>query len=214
MFRSWKKGIPLEKLQKNLNAHVTIKFLPAKTTSCLQPLDAGIISQVKALYRKRLLRHVLAEMNEADTARELAKSVNLLDAISWLDMAWNSVDATTIPKCFKKCGFEVKEDMDDAMEPIIEVDPLFDNLLGSVSWEDYVNMDNDESLVHAPPAEIVSDEQTNDDNEEQARRHGGHSGAMPPQFYEMPPQIISKHSYIFWACQKIFRLATLVAIVL
>ena len=33
--------------------------------------DAGIIANVKSLYRKRLLRHVLAQMDEAESATEL-----------------------------------------------------------------------------------------------------------------------------------------------
>ena len=44
-------------------SNMKLVFLPPNTTSRLQPCDAGIIATLKGLYRKRLLRHVLAEMD-------------------------------------------------------------------------------------------------------------------------------------------------------
>ena len=41
-------------------SNVKLVFLPANTTSTLQPLDQGIIANLKVNYRKRLLRSVLA----------------------------------------------------------------------------------------------------------------------------------------------------------
>ena len=72
-------------------SNVEIVFLPPNTTSRLQPCDAGIIANVKALYRKRWLRHVLAQIDEASSASDLAKRVNILDAIAWLHLAWTGV---------------------------------------------------------------------------------------------------------------------------
>ena len=69
-------------------SNIKLVFLPPNTTSRLQPCDAGIIANVKSLYRKRLLRHVLAQMDEAESATERVKRVNVLGAISWLHSAW------------------------------------------------------------------------------------------------------------------------------
>ena len=48
-------------------------FLPPNTTSKLQPCDAGILQNVKLLFRKSLVHHVLFHMDEAMSASEVAK---------------------------------------------------------------------------------------------------------------------------------------------
>ena len=44
-------------------------------------------------------------MEEATSAFEVAKKVNILDAIMWLKSAWDEVQPASIQKCFAKCGF-------------------------------------------------------------------------------------------------------------
>ena len=51
------------------------------------------------------MRHLLISMDGASSAQELAKTVNVLDAILWLKSAWSEVKEETIQKCFKHCGF-------------------------------------------------------------------------------------------------------------
>ena len=56
-------------------------------------------------YRKLLLRLVLSKIDETnDTASQIAKSVNVLSAIWWVAEAWDSVNESTIKKCFRKSG--------------------------------------------------------------------------------------------------------------
>ena len=64
-------------------SNVKLVFLPPNTTSKLQPCDAGIIAAVKAQYRKRLLRHLLANMDEATSATELSKRVTVKEMKLW-----------------------------------------------------------------------------------------------------------------------------------
>lgn len=42
--------------------HINAKFLPANTTSKLQPLDAGIIQNFKVFYRKEILHKLLFDI--------------------------------------------------------------------------------------------------------------------------------------------------------
>lgn len=54
--------------------HVKLQYLPANTTSTLQPLDQGIIKTFKTAYRKQLLRAAFTSMETTHgSAGEIAK---------------------------------------------------------------------------------------------------------------------------------------------
>ena len=55
--------------------NINIVFLPANSTSKLQPLDLGIIQNFKMLYRKLFLNYVLARIDQCDSALEVANSI-------------------------------------------------------------------------------------------------------------------------------------------
>ena len=69
-----------ETLQQSLS-FIKLVFLQKNTTSKLQPADAGIIRNLKAKYRKHLLRHVVSPLDGENTASAIIKSVTVLDAI-------------------------------------------------------------------------------------------------------------------------------------
>ena len=64
--------------------NVKIIFLPPNTTSRCQPLDQGIIQNFKVFYRQKVLRNILSRMDNVESGYELAKSINVLDAILWI----------------------------------------------------------------------------------------------------------------------------------
>ena len=90
---------------KDVNVtNVKLVFLPANTTSMLQPLDLGIIKAVKTIYRKRLLQSVLAKMDKEEDVKNMSKCVSVLDAEHCIDTAIREVRSSTVKKCFQKCG--------------------------------------------------------------------------------------------------------------
>ena len=63
-------------------SNIKVVFLPVNTTSKLQPLDAGIIKNFKVHYRKSLVKHTFAKINDTSyTVNTICKSVNILLAI-------------------------------------------------------------------------------------------------------------------------------------
>lgn len=136
-------------------SNIKLAFLPPNTTSKLQPLDGGIIAQVKALYRKRMLRHLLVEMDEVSTSSQLAKSISLLDAIRWLSNAWCAVKPSTVAKCFAHCGLvdsTSTSTSEDPEEPIPSLEEPYQQLLGGHTWEQFVQMDDAVATVSSEPA--------------------------------------------------------------
>ena len=93
---------PPEVLQGYSN--IKIVFLPANTTSKLQPLDLGIISNFKVHYRRYFLQYVASKNDTATSTSEVTKSINVLTAIRWVALAWREVKASTIQKCFRHAG--------------------------------------------------------------------------------------------------------------
>jgi len=87
-------------------SNIVIIFLPPNTTSLSQPLDQGIIQNVKVKYRKRVLRHLLANIEEVTSASDLAKKLTVLDAIHWIVSAVKDVKPETVVHCFQKAGFK------------------------------------------------------------------------------------------------------------
>ena len=110
-------------------SNIKVCFLPANTTSKLQPLDLGIIQNFKLHYRKLFLRYVISKIDGCETASDVVKSVNVLIAIRWVAMAWSNVREETISKCFRKAGI-LSSGLDvvscpvmaDDIDPFLEVD--------------------------------------------------------------------------------------------
>jgi hypothetical protein len=48
-------------------SNITLIFLPANTTSIVQPLDQGIIAAFKAHYRAQLVQFVISELDRTPT---------------------------------------------------------------------------------------------------------------------------------------------------
>lgn len=135
-------------------SNIKVIWLPANIMSKLQPLDLGIIQNFKTYYRKLLLKYVLSKIDTCDAGSDVAKSVNVLLAIRWIAQAWNSVQESTICKCFHKAG--ILSD-DGNVVSRIEGDPFEDldscqelqGLVGKVmqgercSAEEYISGDDD-----------------------------------------------------------------------
>ena len=61
-------------------------------------------------YRKRLIKYVLERVNEKKSASEIVKSLNVLQAIQWVQESWKDVTSATIKNCFEKCGIVKRHD--------------------------------------------------------------------------------------------------------
>lgn len=83
---------------------ITMQFLPVNTTSHLQPMDQGIIQNLKIFYRRIVIERVL-NLIENDRIID-NKKISVLDAIHMLHSAWHQVRPETIANCFRHAGFE------------------------------------------------------------------------------------------------------------
>ncbi|KAJ8884222.1 hypothetical protein PR048_016079 [Dryococelus australis] len=128
----------------------TFEFLPANSTSVLQPLDQGIIQTVEHMYGKPLVSRLLQRMTT-----KTVYSVSLLDAIHMLATSWDSLSQETIANCFRKAGIStVPEDLPVvSLDTVEESDSIWAEVkerLGITStFNDYVKEDD-----NLPPCEV------------------------------------------------------------
>lgn len=107
-------------------SNIKLIFFPANTTSVLQPMDQGVIYTTKLYYRKKVLSRLCREMDTVENVSDLAKTINVLDAIHWLANAVNSVSPHCVEGAFKKAGFKFWENVD-------EFDPEDDMILSELA---------------------------------------------------------------------------------
>ena len=87
-------------------SNIKVVLLPKNTNSRFQPLDAGIIRNLKLKYRKKLLKFVISRINDNAKATDIIQEVDVLKAISWIKSARGEVSEETIVNCLRSVGFE------------------------------------------------------------------------------------------------------------
>lgn len=91
----------LSKLQ-----NIEFAYFPVNTTSRLQPLDLGIIQNVKLHYKNELVDRMVDHLDLHGNL-ETFQAPTVLDAIMSISNVWNNlVKVDTVRNCFIKAGFE------------------------------------------------------------------------------------------------------------
>jgi len=80
--------------------NVELVFLPPNTTAVSQPMDQGVIKNLKDRYRRQVLHRYLAAVES-----KKKPSITVADALFMARTAWDSVSSTTIQNCFRHCHF-------------------------------------------------------------------------------------------------------------
>ena len=121
---------------------VNLVFLPPNSTSITQPMDQGVIKNLKVHYRKLIIQK---KIRAIDSKTDLV--ITVLDALHMLNQAWSNVTSTTISNCFRHAGFQTPvddgdqsdEDPDDNI-PLARICSL--GFGPTVSVDDYISVDD------------------------------------------------------------------------
>ncbi|XP_015774180.1 PREDICTED: tigger transposable element-derived protein 6-like [Acropora digitifera] len=89
---------------KGRYSRIKLVFFLVNCTSKLQPLDLAIIQNFKVHYRKLLLRYIITMTTDHESATDIAKTLDVLQAITWMGTPWSKVENDIIIKCFAAAG--------------------------------------------------------------------------------------------------------------
>ncbi|UYV79532.1 hypothetical protein LAZ67_17003040 [Cordylochernes scorpioides] len=128
-------------------------------TSVIQPMDKGVIKNLKHFYRRFLVENILTGDSEA-----LKIKLDVLQASRLCKKAWDQVTSETIKHCFKKAGFVKKEeDEENADDIIAETMPSVDGWKDvisnpTISYDDFLNVDDDVAVCgEITDADIIAE---------------------------------------------------------
>ncbi|UYV78487.1 K02A2.6-like [Cordylochernes scorpioides] len=128
-------------------------------TSVIQPMDKGVIKNLKHFYRRFLVENILTGDSEA-----LKIKLDVLQASRLCKKAWDQVTSETIKHCFKKAGFVKKEeDEENADDIIAEMMPSVDGWEDvisnpTISYDDFLNVDDDVAVCgEITDADIIAE---------------------------------------------------------
>lgn len=82
-----------------VSGNIFTVYLPPNVTSVIQPMDQGVIQNMKMHYRKDFMRKLL---NTDDMIVEFQKKFNIKDAVYCVSQAWQSVKKCTLIRSWRK----------------------------------------------------------------------------------------------------------------
>lgn len=144
----------------NVQLHnIELHFFPLNGNSVLQPMERGVIRNLKQIYR----RHMLLKTLESQEINGCDKPLSVLDAINLLHLAWEKIPSQTIRNCFRHAKLIKIETDSDNFDLENEL-PLREwltltNFMGINKFDDYVTADNNvvnsEELTDATDTNII-----------------------------------------------------------
>ncbi|CAI6007816.1 unnamed protein product [Closterium sp. NIES-65] len=85
--------------------NVRIIYLPANTTTFVQPLDQGLIACFKMRFRQLRVAELIKVFDEGTSGAELRRSKpGARLTVTWIGDSVKSIDASTIQRCFWRTG--------------------------------------------------------------------------------------------------------------
>lgn len=141
-------------------SNIKLIYFPPNCTSVLQPLDQGIIRNVKCTYRKNMLCSLLSKVETTINIQQFSGIINsmtALDACYWIVQSVQAVKPATVHKCFVNSGFTFDFNSETFKSPenndhMILSDLLrrtCDHLSNPITVEEYIAIDEEAISVES-----------------------------------------------------------------
>ncbi|XP_043693961.1 ARS-binding protein 1-like isoform X2 [Telopea speciosissima] len=149
--------VPLRDIPQLENTQVF--YLPANTTSKIQPLDVGIIKSLKACYRRRFNQKLLRAL-EIGVDLTTVRPINILEGIGMLVEAWEKdVKHSILVNCFHYCKIKSMSLQVDVTEEMLEDAEVMSELMEQIHQlpysspmdiKDFINYPRESDVAYFP----------------------------------------------------------------
>lgn len=165
---------PSDQFLRSEDGFFFCQYFPAKVKFLIQPMEQGIISNMKRHYRREMLTDLISK---GTTIAEFQKNLSLKDAIRGIAQGWEAVPEETIRKCFSKifpmdnaasdaCRMEASISTDAFVELLRQIPECLD--YSSERLEKWLSCDDAEPQKDCFPFKPLDESQhQNDQNETQ-----------------------------------------------
>ncbi|KAG5680584.1 hypothetical protein PVAND_010081 [Polypedilum vanderplanki] len=100
-----------------------VHYFPVKVKTLVQPMEQGIIRDMKLQYRYNLLVELI---NKNLSISEFHKQLSIKDAIRLIFEGWNSVSQENIQRCFSKIFPSPEATLNTSSEPIVSIETFME----------------------------------------------------------------------------------------
>ena len=180
---------------------ITVKFLPANTTSLIQPMDQGIIRMLKCNYTRLSLQKMVARIDaepdeeDAVVVEKYWSSFNLKNAIYLLAEAWECVTERCIQGAWRKLCPDLVPDF-EGFDLQSEEAKLKQQLLESAKAVGFHEVEEQDinDLLESHDEELTTEEllQMHKDREEEAQKEEENKEEHRPELKQMTVGVLGK----------------------
>ncbi|KAJ4430271.1 hypothetical protein ANN_22483 [Periplaneta americana] len=119
--------------------NVKVFFFPPNMTSVVQPMNQGVIRNLKHFYRGLVVQKILSGID----TEEMVK-IDLLDACRMIQNAWQKVTCDTVANCFRKAGFVHQRDESQPQQDSEDITPVeyWEDVGHDLPYETFVSFDD------------------------------------------------------------------------
>jgi len=162
-------------LMDNFSAHISgvelappppnirIQWLPPNATSLYQPLDQGIISNLKHYYKKQWIKFMIEQYEQL---LDPHKIISLAFTVRWITTAWfSNLKNETIYRCFRKVKIQPQQEpISLPAELLLNLTDLWietqraGNIQAAMSLENFLNPEGEDTPPQELEAELDLDE--------------------------------------------------------